>query len=72
MSVGRVGPPLRCNDLRLINWDEGNYTVDDNPLPRGELIIGGDNVALGYFKVRTNRIVEFGWKYDFEIFYLLV
>jgi len=36
--------------LRLVNWEEGGYRVTDKPYPRGEIYIGGDNVALGYFK----------------------
>lgn len=51
MSTGRVGAPLGCCDIRLVNWDEGNYTVRDKPYPRGEVLIGGDNVALGYYKL---------------------
>ncbi|OXA59054.1 long-chain-fatty-acid--CoA ligase 4 isoform X3 [Folsomia candida] len=51
MSTGRVGAPLGCCDIRLVNWDEGNYTIKDRPFPRGEILIGGDNVALGYYKL---------------------
>lgn len=35
--------------LQLINWDEGNYKVTNDP-PRGEIVIGGPSVTLGYFK----------------------
>jgi long-chain acyl-CoA synthetase len=31
----------------LVNWEEGNYKVTDKPRPRGEVIIGGNAVALG-------------------------
>ena len=30
---------------RLINWEEGNYKVTDQPNPRGEIILGGDSIA---------------------------
>ena len=33
--------------LKLINWEEGNYRVTDKPKPRGEIIIGGNCVADG-------------------------
>ena len=36
-TTGRVGPPLQGVQVRLINWDEGNYKVTDDPRPRGQL-----------------------------------
>jgi long-chain acyl-CoA synthetase len=48
-SVGRVGPPVPSSYIKLINWEEGNYKVTDNP-PRGEIVVGGPSVTLGYFK----------------------
>lgn len=35
--------------VQLVNWEEGNYKVTDNP-PRGEIVVGGPSVTLGYFK----------------------
>ncbi|CAI7839050.1 unnamed protein product [Closterium sp. NIES-53] len=49
-SVGRVGPPIPCNLIRLIDWEEGGYRTTDHPHPRGEILIGGPNVSLGYWK----------------------
>ncbi|XP_027329413.1 long chain acyl-CoA synthetase 9, chloroplastic [Abrus precatorius] len=49
-SVGRVGPPLPCSFIKLIDWPEGGYLIKDSPMPRGEIVIGGPNVTLGYFK----------------------
>lgn len=51
-----MGPPLTGIFIRLVNWDEGNYTVKDKPYPRGEIVIGGDNVSEGYYKLpdKTN------------------
>lgn len=48
-SVGRVGPPLPCGYIKLISWEEGGYTVEDKPMPRGEVVIGGASVTAGYF-----------------------
>merc|ERR550525_285697 len=48
--TGRAGAPLMDVDIKLVNWDEGNYRVTDKPNPRGEVHVGGDNVAVGYFK----------------------
>lgn len=50
MSTGRVGAPLTCCQIKLVNWEEGGYNVDDTPNPRGEIVIGGNNVAMGYYK----------------------
>eukprot|EP00092_Neocalanus_flemingeri_P005787 GFUD01006229.1.p1 GENE.GFUD01006229.1~~GFUD01006229.1.p1 ORF type:complete len:726 (-),score=213.49 GFUD01006229.1:423-2600(-) len=47
---GRAGAPLMDVDIKLVDWDEGNYRVTDKPNPRGEVHVGGDNVAVGYFK----------------------
>ncbi|XP_034637459.1 long-chain-fatty-acid--CoA ligase 4 isoform X1 [Trachemys scripta elegans] len=49
-STGRVGAPLICCEIKLRDWKEGGYTCRDKPNPRGEIIIGGPNVSMGYFK----------------------
>mmetsp|Transcript_8497 Transcript_8497/g.10006 ORF Transcript_8497/g.10006 Transcript_8497/m.10006 type:complete len:285 (+) Transcript_8497:480-1334(+) len=57
-TAGRVGGPITCTEIKLIDWEEGGYYVDpsstseDNrhPNPRGEVVFGGNNVSLGYFK----------------------
>ncbi|XP_037090567.1 long-chain-fatty-acid--CoA ligase 4-like [Pollicipes pollicipes] len=51
LSVGRVGHPVNCCDIKLVDWEEGNYRIADQPRPRGEIVIGGDNVAMGYYKL---------------------
>jgi long-chain acyl-CoA synthetase len=57
MTYGRVGAPSSLVDLRLINWEEGNYRVTNKPFPQGEIVIGSENVAAGYFK-NTEQTVE--------------
>ncbi|XP_008784201.1 long chain acyl-CoA synthetase 9, chloroplastic-like [Phoenix dactylifera] len=49
-SVGRVGAPLPCSYIKLIDWPEGGYLITDSLMPRGEIVIGGPNVTPGYFK----------------------
>merc|ERR1712142_394639 len=50
ITSGRVGPPLGCCEIKLVDWPEGNYFVKNNP-PQGEIYIGGPNVTHGYFKM---------------------
>ncbi|KAL2944255.1 Long chain acyl-CoA synthetase 8 [Bienertia sinuspersici] len=50
LTVGRVGPPLPCCYVKLVSWEEGGYLISDEPLPRGEIVIGGHSVTNGYLK----------------------
>ncbi|XP_074582754.1 long chain acyl-CoA synthetase 9, chloroplastic-like [Curcuma longa] len=50
ISLGAVGAPLPCSYVKLVDWSEGGYLVTDKPMPRGEVVIGGPNVTVGYFK----------------------
>lgn len=59
MSVGRVGPPTTVCDIKLENWEEGHYRVTDLPYPRGEILIGGDNVSVGYYKLPDKSKEDF-------------
>uniref|UniRef100_A0A8D2QGF0 long-chain-fatty-acid--CoA ligase n=1 Tax=Zonotrichia albicollis TaxID=44394 RepID=A0A8D2QGF0_ZONAL len=56
-TTGRVGAPLVCCEIKLMNWEEGGYYNTDKPYPRGEILIGGQNVTVGYYKneARTKK-----------------
>ncbi|KAK0147015.1 Long-chain-fatty-acid--CoA ligase 4 [Merluccius polli] len=54
ISTGRVGSPLICCEIRLRDWAEGGYTKNDKPHPRGEVLIGGPNVTMGYYRRESN------------------
>uniref|UniRef100_A0A8C5EEE1 long-chain-fatty-acid--CoA ligase n=1 Tax=Gouania willdenowi TaxID=441366 RepID=A0A8C5EEE1_GOUWI len=54
ISTGRVGAPLICCEIRLRDWSEGGYTSKDEPNPRGEVLIGGPNVTMGYYRHESN------------------
>ena len=58
-STGRVGPPVQGVNIRLENWEEGNYRVTDRPRPRGEILVGGENVTAGYFKNEEKTAEEY-------------
>ena len=49
-STGSTGIPTTCSSIKLVNWEEGNYCVTGSLHPRGEIHVGGDNVAEGYYK----------------------
>ncbi|KAI0230967.1 Long-chain-fatty-acid--CoA ligase 4 [Lamellibrachia satsuma] len=59
ISFGRCGSPLFCNQVKLTDWVEGGYTTKDKPYPRGEIMIGGGNVALGYYKQLEKTAADF-------------
>lgn len=59
MDYGRVGGPSTMCDIRLINWEEGHYRVTNKPFPQGEIIIGGESVSKGYYKLPGKTDEEF-------------
>ncbi|XP_015123836.1 long-chain-fatty-acid--CoA ligase 4 isoform X1 [Diachasma alloeum] len=61
-STGRVGAPVIGCDIRLENWEEASYRVTDSPYPRGEIIIGGENVSQGYYKIPEKTQEDFFFK----------
>jgi len=59
LSTGRVGAPLQDVDIRLVNWEEGGYTVTDQQGPRGEIVIGGGHIAKEYYGMPEKTSEEF-------------
>ncbi|KAM9440191.1 long-chain-fatty-acid--CoA ligase 3b [Clarias gariepinus] len=58
-STGRVGAPLVCSEIMLKDWEEGGYYSTDKPAPRGEILIGGPNVTMGYYKNEEKNRIDF-------------
>ncbi|XP_061781393.2 long-chain-fatty-acid--CoA ligase 3a isoform X2 [Nerophis lumbriciformis] len=58
-SSGRVGPPLICCEIMLKDWLEGSYHTTDKPYPRGEILIGGPNITMGYYKNHSENQSDF-------------
>lgn len=58
-STGRVGAPLVCSEIKLKDWVEGGYFGTDKPNPRGEIVIGGPNVTMGYYKNESKNKEDF-------------
>lgn len=59
MSYGRVGAPTTMCDIRLVTWEEGGYRVTNKPYPQGEIVIGGDSVSRGYYKLQKKTEEDF-------------
>ena len=55
LSSGHVGAPLACTHIKLVDWEEGGYTVADTPGPRGEIWIGGENLLLLHGSTYVNN-----------------
>lgn len=59
LEYGHVGGPLPCSEIRLVNWEEGNYRVTNKPNPKGEILIGGNNIAMGYLNLPEKTAESF-------------
>jgi long-subunit acyl-CoA synthetase (AMP-forming) len=62
-ATGAVGPPTVSSVIRLADWPEGNYRNKDKDDPtigmrRGEVLIGGPGVTIGYYIDPENRDAE--------------
>eukprot|EP00668_Euglena_longa_P012050 GGOE01014475.1.p1 GENE.GGOE01014475.1~~GGOE01014475.1.p1 ORF type:complete len:694 (+),score=195.48 GGOE01014475.1:35-2083(+) len=69
-NVGHVGPPLSCCEMKLESVPEMNYTTDDTPCPRGEVLIRGTNIMRGYYKepALTKEVLDAdGWFHSGDI-----
>lgn len=59
LSTDNCGKPMTDVEVRLISWEEGDYLVTDKPNPRGEILLGGDPIAKGYFAPRDGQDKDF-------------
>ncbi|EHY54308.1 medium-chain fatty acid-CoA ligase faa2 [Exophiala dermatitidis] len=63
-SVGNCGGVMPCQEACLLSVPDMDYTVDDKPYPRGELLLRGESVFKGYYKndeETAKAFTEDGW-----------
>lgn len=60
-NCGRLAP---CTEACLVSLPDMEYSVDDKPYPRGELLLRGENMFNEYFKnpeETSKAMTEDGW-----------
>ena len=46
-------------DIKLVDWEDGGYRTTDSVGPRGEIVIGGQHVAKGYYNMPEQTEKDF-------------
>jgi long-chain acyl-CoA synthetase len=69
-STGNIGAPTSCVEICLESVPEFEYSVDDKPNPRGEILLRGPCIFKEYFKneEETKKALEAdGWFHSGDI-----
>ncbi|GLI79077.1 medium-chain fatty acid-CoA ligase faa2 [Penicillium ochrochloron] len=64
LSSGNCGRLAPCTEVCLVSLPDMEYSVDDKPYPRGELLLRGNNMFTEYFKnpeETSKAMTEDGW-----------
>ena len=69
-STATIGSPMACMEICLESVPEFDYTVDDKPNPRGEILLRGPAIFREYYKneEETKKALESdGWFHTGDI-----
>ncbi|KAH8125840.1 hypothetical protein ACSS6W_005605 [Trichoderma asperelloides] len=69
-GLGTIGPPTGCVEICLESVPEFEYTVEDKPNPRGELLLRGPSIFREYYKneEETKKAIDpDGWFHTGDI-----
>lgn len=55
-DCGQLHPGVQ---MMIQDWEEGDYRVTNQPNARGELVVGGKHVSIGYFKREAESAESF-------------
>jgi long-chain acyl-CoA synthetase len=64
LTAGNCGAVTMANEICLLSVPSMEYSVDDKPQPRGELLVRGHTLFRGYYKdpeETAKAITEDGW-----------
>ncbi|KAJ1792079.1 medium-chain fatty acid-CoA ligase faa2 [Coemansia sp. RSA 2399] len=70
---GNVGAPIPCAMMKLRSVPDLGYTVDDQPYPRGEILIKGGHTAREYYaqpELTRQAYTDDGWLCTSDIAFL--
>lgn len=69
-TTGNIGAPMPCMEVCLESVPEFNYSVDDKPNPRGEILLRGPALFSEYYKDEeetTKTLEKDGWFHSGDI-----
>eukprot|EP01084_Bolivina_argentea_P056034 102605_1 len=63
-AYGQVGAAVLSTEMKLVDVEDMNYTLNDEPLPRGEIWFRGPSLFNGYYKMKEKTeavLFKDGW-----------